>query len=177
MATDASYRIERDDDAAIETPSAAALVKGKPVWHPPIEVVAGDTWTISGTLTDTDGSPLDLADAGLEWVLIDDQGACVASFPGLAEVVVMENVCAIIITLASDVVTDDFLPGRCTDALRVTFASGARDTMWRGAVLVDARPPWAPAPPPPIFSGVDLIIGSPVIDAPSLLSPGQDHLG
>jgi hypothetical protein len=50
-----------------------------PAQHPPIEVVANDNWTFTGVLTDTDGQPLDLDGATLEWVLINDQGVCVAS--------------------------------------------------------------------------------------------------
>jgi hypothetical protein len=137
-----------------------------PTTHSPVEVVANDDWT----LTDTNGQPLDLTDAVLELVLIDGQGARVASFPGLAEITVVEDAPGVvIITLAAD--ATDLPPGG------YATIHGKSDTMRRGPVLVDARPPWAPAPPPPILSAGSTVVRSPTIGVPDLLSPGVDQLG
>jgi hypothetical protein len=86
-----------------------------PTNHPPVEVVANDDWVFTGNLTDTNGQPLDLTDATIEWVLVDSQGACVASFPGLASITVVGNAPGVvIITLARD--ATDLPPGGYTDA-------------------------------------------------------------
>jgi hypothetical protein len=51
-------------------------------------MLAGDDWAVAGNLTDLDGSPLDLTAATIEWVLVDFNGAMVASFPGNASVAI-----------------------------------------------------------------------------------------
>jgi hypothetical protein len=94
------------------------------LWHPPIRLVAGDSWLIDGALADRDGSPLDVSDAAMEWTLIDSAGTCVAASPGLAELALWDGVT---ITLGEGV-TEDLPAGRYTDALRITIASGARTT-------------------------------------------------
>jgi hypothetical protein len=124
----------------------------------------GDPWNLDRHIG---GGPLDLDDAAVERVLINDAGACVASYPGLAEIT-LGAPGVVVITLAADA-TEDLPVGRYTDALRVTTANGNRDTLWRACLLVDARPPWPPAPPP-ILAGVSTVAASPAIGAPSLLS-------
>jgi hypothetical protein len=49
-----------------------------PEHHEPIEVVAGETWDIHGTLLDANGTPIDLTGATVEWVLVDSGGNPVA---------------------------------------------------------------------------------------------------
>ena len=59
-----------------------------PTWHPPVEVVANDDWSIAGNLRDIDGGPLDASSAVLEWLLVGPDGVVARSSPGLAEVTV-----------------------------------------------------------------------------------------
>jgi hypothetical protein len=71
--------------------------------------------------------------------------------------------------------------GICTNgrASVPTMPQRVLDTNGAPLDLTDATasPPWPPAPPPPILAAVSTVAGSPVIDAPSLLSPRLDQLG
>jgi hypothetical protein len=109
----------------------------QPVWHPDLELVSGDSWSIAGNLLDTTGQPLDLTAAGLEWTLIAP-GGTLAIPAGSAVVAVTDPPTsgAIVITVDKEI-TKALDPGRYIDSLRVTIA-GLADTMWRGCVLVDA---------------------------------------
>jgi hypothetical protein len=128
--------------------------------HSDIEVTAGDDLVVPGTLLDIDGSPLDLTDAQLKWVLLDPNGAVAASCPGTVELAIWSPPTSgkITVALGGDI-TAELEIGRHTDALRVT--TGLRQTLWRGCILVGASPPWPPAPPQGPLTAASTVIGSP----------------
>src|ERR1017187_1832111 len=108
-----------------------------PTHHSDIEQIAGDDWSIAGTLTDARGLPLDLTNAGLEWTLIDPNGK-VAIPDGSAQIVMVSPLTSGIISInVPRNITAQLSPGRHTDALRVTIADLA-DTLWVGTILVGA---------------------------------------
>jgi hypothetical protein len=129
-----------------------------PTIHADIELAAGDSWNISGTVLDLDGSPLDLSAAAIEWILIGPDGLVAASFPGVAEDVT------------------DLPAGRYVDALRVTTVKNGRQTVWRGCVLVDTAPPPVPLPPVVPPSPISIAIGGLAIGAPGFVL-AQYHQG
>jgi hypothetical protein len=106
-----------------------------PEHHAPIEVIAGETWDIPGTLLDVNGSPIDLTGATLEWALVDSGGNPVA----IAAEVTVTNAArgAICISIAGND-TAGLDPGYYNDGLRVTMPRGERST-WHGQILVDAN--------------------------------------
>jgi hypothetical protein len=156
-----------------------------------IEQLVGDDWSVTGNLTDLDGSPLDLTGAVIEWTLTDPSGAVVA------EITIWPNAAgSLTISLARDV-TELFEPGRYTDKLRVAV-NGRNDVMWTGCFPVAAnlfvvRPPDWPAPLPwpiprvrPYSVAIDLAVAHPqsacrrlsstrsgVTDAPHPNHPGH----
>jgi hypothetical protein len=103
--------------------------------HEPIEVIAGETWDIPGTLLDANGSPIDLSGATLEWVLVDRGGNPVAI---AAEVTVTDAAAgAICISVAAEA-TAGLDPGYYNDGQRITMPRGERST-WNGYIQVDAN--------------------------------------
>jgi hypothetical protein len=108
-----------------------------PTHHPDIEQMSGDDWSIVGTLTDTNGQPLDLTNAALEWTLVNPDGK-VAIPDGSAQIVMVSPMTSGIISInVPRNITAQLSPGRHTDALRVTIADLA-DTLWIGTILVGA---------------------------------------
>ena len=106
-----------------------------PEHHEPIEVIAGETWDIPGTLLDANGSPIDLTGAALEWVLVDSGGNPVA----IAAQVTMTDAAsgAICISIPGSE-TAGLDPGYYNDGLRVTTPRGECST-WHGQIQVDAN--------------------------------------
>ena len=106
-----------------------------PEHHEPIEVIAGETWDIPGTLLDANGSPIDLAGTTLEWDLVDSGGNPVAIS---AEVAVTDAARGVICISVSANDTAGLDPGSYSDGLRVTMPRGERHT-WHGYIQVDAN--------------------------------------
>lgn len=113
--------------------------------HDDIELMPGDDWLIVGNVNDASGSPLDLTNAELMWMLLDPDGVpCsavaasslsrVAPFSsGVVNIAVPRNVNA------------GLDPGRYHDALRVIITNVSDSTqkveaVWFGPVLIDADP-------------------------------------
>jgi hypothetical protein len=108
-----------------------------PTHHDDINQISGDDWSIAGTLTDTNGQPLDLTNAGIEWTLINPDGK-VAIPNDSAQIVMVSPMTSGIISInVPRNITAQLGPGRYTDALRVTIADLA-DTLWVGTILVGA---------------------------------------
>ena len=107
-----------------------------PTHHEPIEVIAGDTWDIPGTLLDANGSPIDLNGATLEWALVDSGGNPVAI---AAEVTVTDAAGGAICISVGANDTAGLDPGYYQDGLRVMMPRGERRT-WQGRIQVDVNP-------------------------------------
>jgi hypothetical protein len=108
-----------------------------PTHHDLIELVAGDTWEIPGTLTDANGSPLDLTNAQFEWVLVDTGGNPI-TLAAAVDVMDAETGAVGIYVPAGDTAGLD--PGYYTDALRVNLARADSAMVWHGQILVAANP-------------------------------------
>jgi hypothetical protein len=106
-----------------------------PEHHEPIEVIAGETWDISGTLLDANCSPIDLTGATLEWVLVDSGGNPVAI---TAEVTVTDAAAGAIWISVGAIDTAGLDPGYYNDGLRVTMPGVERRT-WHGYIQVDVN--------------------------------------
>jgi hypothetical protein len=106
-----------------------------PEHHEPIEVIAGETWDIPGSLQDANGVPIDLTGAALEWALVDSGGNPVAI---TAEVTVTDAARGAICIGLSANETAGLDPGYYTDGLRVTLQGGERST-WQGHIQVDVN--------------------------------------
>jgi hypothetical protein len=104
-----------------------------PEHHEPIEVIAGETWDIPGTLLDANGSAVDLTGATLEWALVDSGGNPVAI---TAQVTVTDAAAGAICISVGANDTAGLDPGYYSDALRVTKPRGERST-WHGFIQVD----------------------------------------
>jgi hypothetical protein len=105
-----------------------------PEHHEPLEVTAGETWDIPGTLLDANDSPIDLSGATLEWALVDS-GNNPVMIP--AEVNITDAAAGTICISVEANHTAGLDPGYYHDGLRVTMARGERFT-WHGQLLVDA---------------------------------------
>jgi len=108
-----------------------------PTQHADQELPAGDAWTIAGTLLDTNGAALDLTSATLEWTLIDMNGNLAIPDDSATITIQTPPTAGLISITVPSAITEGLLPGRYTDALRVTI-SGNPDTIWTGSILVDA---------------------------------------
>jgi hypothetical protein len=106
-----------------------------PEHHEPIEVIAGETWDIPGTLLDANGSPIDLIGATLEWALVDSGGNPVAI---TAEVTITNAAAGAIWISVGANDTAGLDPGYYNDGLRVTMPRGERST-WLGYIQVDVN--------------------------------------
>jgi len=102
--------------------------------------VAGDDWRIDGTLLDRDGNPLDLTNASIAWTLLDPSGAPVKA---KAIITVLDPPTAGMVNIElTAATTGGLLPGRYTEALRITRA-GTTSTFQGLSILVVARNPFA----------------------------------
>jgi hypothetical protein len=107
-------------------------------YHPDIQVIAGATWTIAGTLYDGQANVLDITNCTLAWCLIDPDGNPVPTVNvnytinksdpsnGGLQVLIARDYTAL-------------NPGRYTDALQVV-AGMNKDVFWIGQILVAASP-------------------------------------
>ena len=104
--------------------------------HSPFTLIRGDTWEIEGRLSATDGTPLDLSAAEIEWALFTQAGRRLVSLTRDDGIVVTDaSAGAILITVSADK-SKDIDPGPYPDQLRVTVG-GAVSTMWTGGVTVE----------------------------------------
>lgn len=104
--------------------------------HAPFTLIRGDTWEIEGRLSATDGAPLDLSAAEIEWALFTQAGQRFLSLMRDHGIVVTDAAAgAILITVPADQ-SKTLDPGPYLDQLRVTI-SGAVSTMWTGGVTVE----------------------------------------
>ena len=106
-----------------------------PKHHEPIEVIAGEPWDIPGTLLDSNGSPIGLAGATLQWALVDSGGNPVAI---TANVTVTDAAAGTICISVGASDTAGLDTGYYRDGLRVTMPGGEQLT-WQGYIQVDAN--------------------------------------
>jgi len=117
------------------SPFSTWLLPTKPV-HADLLLRAGDDWAIPAQLFDTQGKPLDLSAATIEWVLIGPAGD-VAIAPSQIEINPVGN--GFIDVIVPSEITRGLPPGYYTDALRVTIDEDST-VMWSGPVAVSADP-------------------------------------
>jgi hypothetical protein len=104
-------------------------------YHPDVEVMAGTTWTIGGTLYDATGKLFDITNATLAWGLLDPNAMPVPLAASITKTDAVNG--AIQINVATGATA--LAPGRYTDALQVTEGAGT-DVFWIGQILVAANP-------------------------------------
>ena len=114
--------------------------------HADVELMAGDDWAIPFSLKDVNGAPLDLSAATLDWILLDPDGNAVAHLTPTINVTAPATGGKGSVVIPSALT--ELLPGRYTDALRVSIA-GIESTASSGWILVDADA-FAPPPPAPV---------------------------
>ena len=111
-----------------------------PSHHPDIELVAGDDWSIVGTVLDDSGNPLDLTGSTLVWTFIDPDGETMVDLITASSISPNSPPTAGILTIAVPRgVTAPLLAGRYHDALRVIPTIGA-STYWLGSILIEPDP-------------------------------------
>lgn len=106
--------------------------------HDDVELYAGDTWAIDGTLLDMDGGPLDITNIDLDWILRGENGA-IAIIPD--DVIIDKGddpTLGLLVINVSASITTGLPAGRYSDTLRMRFA-GKGETLWEGAILVQAN--------------------------------------
>jgi len=103
--------------------------------HDEITVMAGDDWEIDAVLEDTDGTPIDLEEATLQWTLITPEGRW-SAVSTAATVMVNDPPSSGAIRIIVPRTATNLPLGRYHDSLRVVFFDDY-DTYWTGAVLVD----------------------------------------
>jgi hypothetical protein len=104
-------------------------------YHSDLQVRAGVTWTINGTLFDAAGKLLDVTNCTLSWCLLDTNGNPMAITATIAKTDPVNG--AISITIDK---TDTALdPGRLTDALQVVEGAN-KGVFWIGQIAVQANP-------------------------------------
>ncbi len=108
------------------------------VHHPEVTESPGDDWALYGTLTDVDGTPLDLTYAAISWTLIAPDGTLAIPNNSAQVAVPVPMTSGLVVINVPRDVTTTLTPGRYTDALRVTIAD-LRDTIWTGMILVNAN--------------------------------------
>lgn len=110
--------------------------------HDDLELVAGDSWTIVGTLKNKDGSAFDLTTAAPAWTLRGPDGrVCGALLAEVELTKVQPPTGGQVIIAVPRSKTGDLEPGRYHDSVRVTAEDGVEaDTMWVGAIAVHADP-------------------------------------
>ena len=107
--------------------------------HEDTNFVAGDDWHIGGSLLDRNGDPLDLTNASIAWTLLDPNGAPVKAN---AIITVLDPPTAGMVNIKlTAATTGTLLPGRYTEALRITRA-GTTSTLQGLSILVVARNPF-----------------------------------
>lgn len=109
--------------------------------HRDEEIPRGCTLVIDGTITATDGTPLDLTDAVLEWALAGEASIRpVISLPSASgEILVtdpLKGLCKI--TVAATAIAA-LAPGRYQDMLRVKVGQIV-SPLWFGTIVVDDSP-------------------------------------
>jgi hypothetical protein len=111
-----------------------------PTHHDDLELVAGDDWTIPGTLTEPDGTALDLSTVqDIQWIMLGPDGnPCLPPGSATVQIVNPPTGGQVLVTLPN-AVTRALPPGRYVDAMRVIMAGSLRATVWTGAIAVDAN--------------------------------------
>jgi hypothetical protein len=123
--------------------------------HPPLRYLVGDQWQLVFVCTKSDGSPLDLTDADIEWRLLgldDSLGTVTLVRTNDDDIAVIGDAVQGICILTLDGVDTAMLyPGFYQDQLQVTTAIGALTTQAIGRIeavpsLFVAPAPVKPAP-------------------------------
>jgi hypothetical protein len=111
-----------------------------PTHHDDLELVAGDDWTIPGTLTEPDGTALDLTTVkDIQWIMLGPDGnPCLPPGSATVQVVSPPTLGQVLVTVPN-VITRTLPAGRYVDAMRVVMSTSARATVWTGAIAVDAN--------------------------------------
>jgi hypothetical protein len=104
-------------------------------YHPDVEVMAGVSWTIAGTLYDATGKLFDITNATLAWGLLDPNAVPVPLAASISKTDAVNGGIQINIDANATILA----PGRYTDALQVTEGAGT-DVFWIGQILVAANP-------------------------------------
>jgi hypothetical protein len=115
---------------------------GTPTYHDDIQVVAGDTWTINGTLEDENGAPIDLTGQEVLWVLLDPDGYT-CPLVGSAVVTIVSPPTAGNITIVVPYTATEVVVGRYFDAVRLASSTGNPaivNMQWTGCILVGVDP-------------------------------------
>lgn len=111
--------------------------------HEPIKFYAGDTWEISGQLTDANGGKLDLTGATIAWKLDDFDGVKNILTLGVGSGITIVDPPSdgnILIATTPDS-TKDLSSAVYRDELRVTLSDGTVTTQWAGAIIVSSPIP------------------------------------
>ena len=121
--------------------------------HDYVEMRAGDDWTIQATLLNPDGSPYNLTNALLEWILIgpDGQGAITSGYT--VSVVGSDPTQGLAVIQVSSALTGPLEAGYYMDSLRATSPAppapnGQVTTMWDGQIGVCINMFYPLLPPP-----------------------------
>lgn len=135
--------------------------------HDDLEFVAGDDWSIDGTLLDVNGSPLDLTNATFLWNLIDPNGLSVSDLVGASAIgIIQPSTNGQVQIIVPKQFTAPLLAGRFHDALRVTI--GYSSTFWMGTILVNGDPFGMMPPLVPGLDSLDLTSGIAGFGTPTL---------
>jgi hypothetical protein len=108
--------------------------------HDYVELRAGDDWIIQATLLNPDGSPYDLTNATVEWILIGPDGLA-AIITGYTFQVATDPTQGMGVVLVDNTLTVELAPGYYMDSLRATVPTAADPnlqvtTMWDGQIGV-----------------------------------------
>ncbi|SRR6266550_3865652 len=108
--------------------------------HDPISLEIGDDWIILVQCTNSDGSPMDLTGAGIEWKLVDPTTGTVlyTLTVGSGISVVTPNTLGQCVVWLTKVQSGTLVAKEYNDQVRVTTAAGLRSTQSRGRITAIA---------------------------------------
>jgi hypothetical protein len=121
--------------------------EGEAIIHPPQQLYAGDDWEIRALCLNTDGTPMDLIGADIEWIMneiglltetriltLTSNDGIVAPAPTSGD-----NPTGIAIIDVPALLTMDIPPGYYRDQLTVINRDLIQSTIWQGRIQVLAR--------------------------------------
>jgi len=119
--------------------SIAQLLAQRSDQYFPLDILAGDDFTLTAEWTDEDDNPVDLTGATWEFTL--HIGAFVHTYTGSPEVVVDPDPTTGVVTIAlPNSVTTTFTSNTGTYFFRVTLSNGTKTTLMNGDVSVRFNP-------------------------------------
>ena len=115
--------------------------------HADVTFIAGDDWTIQGTLQDATGAPYNLNGVTVMWTMVNQHNQQ-AIAPADITITIVNALQGTITITVDNAKTSPVAAGRYTDALRINDR-GQVTTMWTGNIAVGEDPfrqSLAPAP-------------------------------